>query len=134
MTKKKTETETKPTPVANIADARAKKDAAIETAPLEAYAPNAVKIDGTEDWLIRACDGEQEYMWLATKRKNAKRFTVTEVYPGLLKKRTDLRDADSAEELVLDSKCTSMPDLIEDLEEIVFEGFEEDDEEDGTDG
>jgi hypothetical protein len=126
--------DTKPSNVADIAAARAKRDATIEDAPLEAYAPNAAKIDGTGDWLIRACDGEQEYVWLATKRKGAKRFKLTEVYPGLSKKRTHLRDAKVAEDLVLTCDSTEIGDVIEDLDEVVFEDFEVDEEDDGTDG
>jgi hypothetical protein len=123
------ENESKPTgTVTNIADARSKKDQGVEDAPLEGYAPNAVKIDGTNDWLIRACDGEQEYVWLATKRKNAKRFKLTEVYPGLLKKRTELRDAKTAEDLVLISDATEIGEVCEDLEDVIFEGFEDCDE------
>jgi hypothetical protein len=118
--------------VSNLADARKRKSKAEATSPLEAFPPMAVKLQG-DDWQITGCDGEQVYVWTAIKKtKRSKTFTVTEVYPGLQKKRTDLRDASEAADLVLDSKCSKLDDIIEDLEETLFEGFAEED--DGTAG
>lgn len=94
-----------------------------EIAPLEAYAPQALMLQG-EDFLIRGCDGDQEYVWVAHWR--GKTYTITEVYPGLLKKRTTLRDADEPDDLKLEGRFKDLPEALEELTEILMEGFDDD--------
>jgi hypothetical protein len=94
-----------------------------EIAPLEAYAPQAVMLQG-EDFLIRGCDGDQEYVWVAHWRK--KTYVVIELYPGLLAKRTAIRDADEPDDLKLEARFKDLPEVLEELTEILMEGFEDD--------
>jgi len=54
---------------------------AVDVAPLEAYAPQAMALQG-DDFIIRLCDGDYEHVYLATRKKTAKQYTVVEVYPG----------------------------------------------------
>lgn len=116
--------------VTNIADARkAKQTNQVEESPLEAFGPVSILIQG-DDWQITACDGEQSYMWLARKKsKRSKGYTVTEVYPGLTKKRTALRDVKEPIDLEMQhtNPLATMSDVLEDLAEIIFERFVEDD-------
>lgn len=123
-----------------LADARKRKADTTE-APLEAVEPGAHKFDGEDAWFIRGCDGEQEYMWIARKKtRRSKGYTVTEVFPGLAKKKTDLREALEADDLVMckDNGKTQtyvdIGDVIEELWELLFEGLEEDDDGDGDGG
>ena len=86
MGKKKTESESN---VVDLEVVRQKKESGDETLLLELYSPNAIKLQD-DDWIIRACDGETEYVWLATRKK--KLYRVVEVYPGKARKRTFIRD------------------------------------------
>lgn len=118
------------TAVANLADAREKKAKKDDVAPMEAYAPVATRLQDDE-WQIMACDGEQVYMWIARKKsKRSKGFTITEVYPAMSKKHTELREVKKPIDLEIRIKrgevCATMQDVIEDLEEIVFADFEDD--------
>ena len=92
--------------VTNISDARERRENRDQgdVARLEAHGPTDVKVDGTaDDWLITGCDGDQVYIYLAVKKtKRSKTFTVTEVYPGLLKKRTALREAHHRDQSFVD--------------------------------
>lgn len=100
----------------------ASKAAPIETedALLDAYAPTALLLQG-RDHVIRACDGDQEYVYLATFGRNL--FTVTEVYPGLDKPRTHVRDAETLQELIV-GKFKTVELAMEKLKAMIFEGFE----------
>ena len=119
-------------PVASIADARKRKEEQ-DTAPLEAYKPNAARIqEGKDDWMITTCDGEQTYVYLATKGPKAKRFKVTEVYPGMAKKRTAIRDVKEPKDLLLLGKHENISDVIEDIADALFGDLELED--DGTEG
>ena len=118
--------------VTPIADARKTKATQDEVAELEVSGPQTIKLQGDE-WLVNACDGEQVYVWLVRKKTSrSKGYTMTEVYPGLTKKRTKLRNAKTPIELEIECKVprTTMADVLEDLEDIIFEDFEEDS--DGT--
>jgi hypothetical protein len=114
-----------------LATAKAQRE--LDEAPLEAFAPQARRIDGTRDWYITGSDGEQFYLWLATKRTpKTKRFTVTEVYPGVRKKSTHLRDVQTPEDLILEASKSSGDEMIgavlEEIEAMLFEDivFDED--------
>jgi hypothetical protein len=129
MTKKKSDN------VIKLADAKkAREEQVQDVAPLEACPPQAIKFDGEDAWHITGCDGEQVYMWIAyRKRKSSKRYTIAEVFPGMLKPDTALRDAESAEDLVLEPEgkfkgTEQIGDVLEDLEALLYEGVEEFDE------
>lgn len=117
--------------VTNIADARKARTAKDEEADLEVSGPQAIKLQGDE-WMISACDGEQVYVWVARKKtKRSKGYTIFEVYPGLAKKRTALRNARVPKDLEMKHPrpLTTLSDVLEDLEGIVFEDIEDDGEE-----
>ena len=99
---------------------RKKRKASAEESPHEAYGPRVSALGG--DFVIAASDGEQHYVWLAVKGKR-KTFKVTEVYPGLTKKRTAMREATEAADLVLTCNYETLEEVQAALEEIVFEGF-----------
>jgi hypothetical protein len=88
---------------------------------LEAYAPQAVKLVG-EDFLIRGCDGDHEYVWLALKRKAT--YKVVEVYPGLKASETNIREAESADDLILSGRFSDLSDILEELSEALFADFD----------
>lgn len=112
------------TNIVSIADAKkAKAEKENEFAPLEAVEPGATRIQG-DDWLITACDGEQTYIYLASKAKGRKNFKVTELYPGLTKKRTAVREADKPIDLLLVGKHQHISDVIEDISETLFADLE----------
>jgi hypothetical protein len=124
------------TNIVSLDDARQRKDA---EAPLEACAPQAHKVDGDDAWHITGSDGEQTYIWLAYKKsKRSKRYTIVEVWPGMTKKRTALRDVRDASELELEADkgakgVDSISDVLEELEGILFQDIEfEDDDDDET--
>ena len=116
---------------AKKAKASKKKGGAEDIAPLEAYEAEHLQLSPT-DFLISACDGEQAYAWIASKPRKRKTFKVVEVYPGLDQARTDIREASSAEDLILDGKWSDLDELKADLTDIVFEGIEIEDCEDGS--
>lgn len=91
-----------------------------EDAPLTAYAPTALLLQD-RDHVIRACDGDQEYIYLATCGRN--NFTVVEVYPGLSKPKTHVRDAEALHELVV-GKFKTVELALSKLKDMIFEGFE----------
>jgi len=105
---------------AKIRKEKKKRDASAES-PHEAYEPRVSALGA--DFIIAACDGEQHYVWLASKGKR-KTFQVKEVYPGLAKKRTALRDATEAADLVLTGTYATLEDVQTALAEVLFEGFE----------
>jgi hypothetical protein len=92
-----------------------------EEAPLEAYPPQAVILQD-EDFLIRGCDGDHEYVWIAHKLR--KTYRVTEVYPGLAEPETALREADDLDDLILTGRYTSLSEVLETIAEALFDGFE----------
>lgn len=96
-----------------------------EVAPLEAYPPKPDILQG-EDFIIRGCDGDQEYVWIAHWRK--KTYVVSEVYPGMFAKRTAIRKVEAPEDLVdvLEGRFTDLPAVVKELTEILMEGFEDD--------
>ncbi len=100
---------------------KAPKEPTIEEAPLEAYPPQAVQIQD-EDFLIRACDGDHEYIWIAEKR--AKTYKVTEVYPGLAEPDTHAREATEPVDLVVGGRFKHLSDILEALTEAVFHDTE----------
>ena len=107
--------------VASIEAARAAREA--EIAPLELFEPTAIKLQD-DDHHITACDGEQTYVWLATK-KPGKKYRVVEVYPGMSKRSTLKRSARSAQDLVLLGDYETIEEVIAELAEIIFEDLEE---------
>ncbi len=111
--------------VANIADARkAKKDAA-KRSPV--VLPMVRHLDNTH-FEVSACDGQQSYIWLAKKLKGG--FKVQEIFPGLTKKRTRVRDAKEAIDLVLKGLYRDEQDVLEELDDALFGDEEEEEEED----
>lgn len=90
-------------------------------APFEAYAPVALLLQG-DDFVIRACDGDQEYVYIAMKKRS--KYTVMEVYPGLSKPDTNVREIDSQKELTVPGKYDTIEAVVEMLRERIFEGFE----------
>lgn len=119
--------------VGSIADARAKKKDADEESPYEACEPQAVRIQD-DDWHITGCDGEQTYIWLARKKtKRSKSYTVTEVYPGMTKKSTDLRDVKESIDLEMTDTADlkTISDVLEDLSNTLFADFMVDENETG---
>jgi hypothetical protein len=109
------------------------KKNALETAlaPLEAYPPQAILLSG-EDFIIQGCDGDHVYVWIARRVswKGRDVYSVAEVYPGLAAKRTNLRDAKDAKDLVLRMRFEALSDILEDLSNYLFEDFEAGEEED----
>jgi hypothetical protein len=63
-------------------------------------------------------------VWVAHWRK--KTYVVIELYPGLLAKRTAIRDADEPDDLKLEARFEDLPEVLEELEAILMEGFEDD--------
>jgi hypothetical protein len=115
------------TNLVSLADARQQREEnEADVAPYEAFEPQAVKLQG-DDWLVTACDGEQNYVYLVTKAKRAKTLKVVEVYPGLAKKRTSVRDASEPIDLVFTGKHTDLNDVIEDIAEALLGDLEEED-------
>lgn len=107
---------------------KAKKSALTEgESPFEAFKPEIIELQG-DDALIRACDGEQTYLWLVTRAKGAKTFKVCEVYPGLAKKKTELRDATDDEDLVFTGRYKTIDEAREALNAALFEDFSDCDE------
>lgn len=104
-----------------VAEVEVEVDTDEEVSELEAYPPQAVQLVG-EDFLIRGCDGDHEYVWLALKRKAT--YRVVEVYPGLKAPETNIREAETADDLVLSGRFTDLSDILEELSEALFEGFE----------
>lgn len=92
----------------------------VETAPLEAYPPQAVLLAG-EDYVIRACDGDHEYLWTAQKKRT--KYHVIEVYPGLAVSESPVRDAYEQADLDL-GDYPSISDALEYLTQALFEDFE----------
>ena len=118
--------------VTDISNARAKKQEAQES-PFEASPPQAIRLQN-DDWYITGCDGEQNYVWIARKKtKRSKTYSVTEVYPGMSKKRTDVRDVKEPIDLEMtDTKdLKSISDVLEDLDDALFADFVEDEDEAG---
>ncbi len=134
---KKTTPGTNLVSVASIAEARQRKaDNAVS--PLEACPPQAHKFDGEDSWYITGSDGEHTYMWIARKKsKRSKCYTVAEVHPGMAKKITGLREAEEPIDLVLEDKkheFKTIGDVLEALEEVLFEGLEFEDDGGDDDG
>jgi hypothetical protein len=100
-------------------------DEVIETAPLEAYAPMSLVVQD-KDYIIRACDGDHEYVYLAFyKEQRGKAFyQVVEAYPGLSAKHTNVRDAFDQKDLVLTDKCDSIELAVNTIRDILFADFE----------
>jgi hypothetical protein len=128
-----------PSNVVSLAVAR-KKNAGDES-PLEACAPQALKFDGDDAWYIIGCDGEQTYMFLAYKKtKRNKRYHLLELYPGTLKKKTEMRQISTEEDLKFkeeegDKPATfeSIGEILEEIEDLLFEGLEFDEDDGGDD-
>lgn len=101
-----------------------------EVAPLEAYPAESLPLNET-DFVITGCDGDQAYVWIASKPRKRKRFKVVEVYPGLDKPKTALRGSGEdgpcteAIDMVLEGTWTTIDELKEDLTDMLFEGFED---------
>jgi hypothetical protein len=94
----------------------------IEDAEREGYGPVATPIQN-DDFLIRACDGDQEYVWVAQKRRTT--YRVVEVYPGLSVRHTAMREAQEDKDLVVSQKLTSIDAVITDLTKLykaLFDG------------
>ena len=92
---------------------------------LAIFAPVARSLQG-DTHEISACDGQQTYLWVLSKRKGDKTFTVREIYPGLIRKHTRIRDVKEATDLVLEGRFTDVEDALEELYEVLFEGLDVD--------
>lgn len=90
-------------------------------APFEAYAPIALLLQD-DDFVIRACDGDQEYVYIAMLKRS--KYTVMEVYPGLSKLETNVREIDKQSDLTVPGKYDTIEAAVEMLRERIFEGFE----------
>jgi hypothetical protein len=113
--------------VTDIGEARRKKKSQLkeEQAPFEAFHVEALDL-GNGAFVLAGGDGDHSYVWIADRGKTGKRktFRVREVYPGLDKKKTPIRDADEEVDLLLKGGWTTIDEVKEDLNEILFEGFE----------
>ncbi len=107
--------------VPNLADKRKAKKKA--EAKLQKIAPVARKVSD-KMFEVSACDGHQLYMWVAEKRGKSAKFKVTEIFPGLAKKKTRVRTAEEALDLVLEGKFDDEDDVLEEIDEILFEDDE----------
>ncbi len=81
-----------------------KKNAApIETedSPLEAFAPERMGAPhlAADAGLYAGCDGEDAYVWYIRPNKTASKLVITEVVPGIDKKKTRLRTVKSLTDL-----------------------------------
>jgi len=81
-----------------------------EIAPHEAFVGDPEHIVG-DDHLIRGCDGEQHYVYLATRGPKTKRFKVVEIYPATLKKETDLREGCEPGDLLVGKRFVDMDEV-----------------------
>lgn len=123
------------TNVTDIDEARRKKKTSQkDLAPLEAFPVEALDL-GNDAFVLAGCDGEHSYVWIADRGKTGRRktFRVREVYPGLAKKETPIRPAEEEADLLLKGSWLSIDEVKQDLNEILFEDFE-DFEECGPDG
>jgi hypothetical protein len=117
--------------VRNIKDAPKKK--ADDVAPLEAFEPGAVRIQANaDDWQITACDGEQTYIYVASRKKGAKTYGVTEVYPGFARKKTAAREVTEQKDLLLVGRYPEISDVLEEISDALFGEFEEEPGEEGA--
>jgi len=94
----------------------------------EIEAPQAFAIPDSDDCILIGSDGEQGYVWLASKMR--KRFRVTEIYPGEAQRKTLLRDLDD-DELELAAKFSTVEEIIDDLVDTIIACYEECEECDG---
>lgn len=91
-----------------------------EDADREAYFPIAAVVQN-EDYIIRTCDGDHEYLYLAMRKKGG--YSVAEVYPGLSQRNTRVRDLKDAKDLVVGT-FKNIEQVVTVLQKVVFEGFE----------
>lgn len=99
-------------------------DAVVETAPLEAYAPQAMVLQGN-DYIIRACDGDHEYVYLCTQTKRSGLYDVIEVYPGINVRSTHVRDVDPGEtELRVPGRYRAIEEVMNVLHDLILGDLE----------
>ena len=82
--------------------------------PLRAYSPRAVRIQG-DDWVVTGCDGEQTYVYLATRERNRKTYRIVEAYPGFAKPRTSLREVKTERDLELTGRHRTINEVVQDI-------------------
>jgi hypothetical protein len=109
-------------PVTSLAEVKKAREAE-DFAPLELFEPVAIKLQG-DDYQITACDGEQTYVWLATK-KPGKAYRVVETFPGMSKRSTLLRSVKNKRDLVLLGTSQTIEEVVEEIAEVIFADLEE---------
>lgn len=87
----------------------------------EAYFPIAAIVQD-EDYIIRGCDGDNEYLFLAVKKQRV--YVLTEVYPGLSQRETNVRDVRDVKDLTVPGQFRTIEKCVETVRELLFEGFE----------
>jgi hypothetical protein len=112
-------------PVIDLGKARKTKKAKAkamveEFAPFEAFAPTTLQLQG-DDWQIVGCDGDQHYVWIASKGKGRKTYRVEEVYPARLKRSTRIRTLEGDDPAVLPIRCETIEATLAALKEELFE-------------
>jgi len=96
----------------------------IEDAPHEAYGAQALHLQD-DDFIIRACDGDYEYVYMATRKRGAKNYKVVEVYPGLAVRHTHVRDVEAGDKaLVVPGRYGSIEEVIEELNAFILGDLE----------
>lgn len=96
----------------------------IEEAPREAYAAQALHLQD-DDFIIRACDGDYEYVYMATRKRGTKNYKVVEVYPGLAVLHTHVRDVEAGDkDLVVPGRYGSIEAVIEELNAFILGDLE----------
>jgi hypothetical protein len=107
-------------PVIDLGKARkAKKARAEEFAPFEAFEPTTLKLQG-DDWQIVGCDGDQHYVWIASRQKGRKTYRVEEVYPAHLAMETRIRTLDSDGPAVLPIREATIEATLAAIKEELF--------------
>ena len=97
---------------------------AVETAPFEAYKPQAIALQG-DDFIVRLSDGDHEHVYLATRKSGGKQYSVIEVYPGVSVKHTHMRDVEPGEkDLRVPGRYTSIEAVVEMLTALWSEDME----------
>ena len=95
-----------------------------EEAPREAYAAQALHLQ-EDDFILRACDGDYEYVFMATRKRGTKTYKIVEVYPGLAVRHTHARDVEAGDkDLVVPGRYGSIEEVIEVLNDLLLGDLE----------
>jgi hypothetical protein len=95
-----------------------------EDAPREAYPVQALHLQ-EDDFILRACDGDYEYVFMATRKRGTKNYKIVEVYPGLAVRHTHARDVEAGDkDLVVPGRYGSIEEVIEVLNDLLLGDLE----------